>query len=362
MCNGALIDKSANEAWTFLTEVAEKTQQWESIREPNKTTPVVNIHRIEFDFERNAKIASLARRIEAIELQQNASTSVCNESSYNQVNDVTTLRIEKESEQDSDSKNSTDVNVPMPCCVPVAPFPQRLVHQKGGNQYNDILEMLKRVNINISFLEEIRRIPTYAKFLKDLCTQKRKLHVHTRAFLTEQVRFIIQNKIPTKFRDPGCPTISCTIGDHEVEKALLDLGTSVNLLPYSVYVQLGLGELKSTPVTLQLADRSVRIPRGIVEDVLINVDKFFFPMDFIVLDTQPVQNPDNHILVILGQLNVFNISQHPIDCDDNELHEINMIESLIQDSLPDILSVDPLQACLDNFDLDIFDSEYISEV
>ncbi|XP_026446644.1 uncharacterized protein LOC113347247 [Papaver somniferum] len=262
-----------------------------------------------------------------------ASTSTCNESSHDQLNAVTTLRsgkviktnvgmphtngsesdsplyttaqktpaVENESEHVEKSKNSTNVNVSLPCQVPVAPFPQRLVQQKGGNQYNEILDMFKRVNINIPFLEAIRQIPTYAKFLKDLCTQKRKLHVHKRAFLTEQVSFIIQNKIPIKFRDPGCPTITCTIGDHVVEKALLDLGASVNLLPYSVYVHLGLGEMKPTPVTLQLADRSVRILRGIVEDVLIKVNKFFFPMDFIVLDSQPVQNPDSHIPVILGR-------------------------------------------------------------
>jgi hypothetical protein len=80
------------------------------------------------------------------------------------------------------------------------------------------------------------------------------------------------------------------IGDNKVERALLDLGASVNLLPYSVYVQLGLGELKPTSVTLQLADRSVKVPRGIIEDVLIKVDKFYYPVDFIVLDTEPVMN------------------------------------------------------------------------
>ena len=82
-------------------------------------------------------------------------------------------------------------------------------------------------------------------------------------------------------------------------KALLDLGASVNLLPYSVYKQLGLGELKPTSITLQLADRSVKIPRGIVEDVLIKVDKFYFPVDFIVLDTQPVENAHAQIPIIL---------------------------------------------------------------
>jgi hypothetical protein len=78
-------------------------------------------------------------------------------------------------------------------------------------------------------------------------------------------------------------------------------GASVNLLPYSVYVQLGLRELKPTSVTLQLADRSVKIPRGIIEDVLIKVDKFYYPMDFIVLDTESILNVGIKTPMILGR-------------------------------------------------------------
>ena len=84
-----------------------------------------------------------------------------------------------------------------------------------------------------------------------------------------------------------------------MEKALLDLGTSVNLQPYSVYKQLGLGELKLTSITLSLADRSVKIPRGMIEDVLVQVDKFYSPMDFVVLDTDPVAKGTNCIPIIL---------------------------------------------------------------
>ena len=78
------------------------------------------------------------------------------------------------------------------------------------------------------------------------------------AFLIEHVSAIIQHKVPPKYKDPGCPTISCTIGDYMIESALLNLGVSVNLLYFLVYLQLGLGELKPTFVTLQLADRFVR--------------------------------------------------------------------------------------------------------
>ena len=84
-----------------------------------------------------------------------------------------------------------------------------------------------------------------------------------------------------KYKDPGCPTISCIIGDHKIKHALLDLGASVNLLPYSVYLQLNLGELKSTSTTLLLADRLVKVQKWTVEDVLVQVDKFIYPVDLL---------------------------------------------------------------------------------
>jgi hypothetical protein len=119
--------------------------------------------------------------------------------------------------------------------------------------------------------------------------------------MTEHVSAILQCKLPLKYKDPGCPIITCMIRVSQIERALLDLGASVNLLLYSIYLQLGLGELKPTSMTLQLADRSMKIPWGIVEDVLIKVDKFYFPMDFIVLDTKPIQMIGTEILVTLGQ-------------------------------------------------------------
>ena len=91
------------------------------------------------------------------------------------------------------------------------------------------------------------------------------------------------------------------IGGTCVERALLDLGASVNLLPYSIYKQLGLGELKPTTITLSLADKSIKIPKGIVEDVLVKVDKFYYPMDFVVLDTKPVATEANYVPIILGR-------------------------------------------------------------
>ncbi|RVW44202.1 hypothetical protein CK203_089458 [Vitis vinifera] len=120
--------------------------------------------------------------------------------------------------------------------------------------------------------EEMLKKSTSHLFLKH-CMGKRGLEmqlkslkgltVNKKAFLTEQVSAILQCKSPLKYKDPGSPTISVMIGGKVVEKALLDLGASVNLLPYSVYKQLGL--------------------------------------DFIVLDTDPTVKEANLVPIILGR-------------------------------------------------------------
>ena len=155
--------------------------------------------------------------------------------------------------------------------------------------------------MNIPLLDMIKQVPTYAKFLKDLCTVKKGLGINKKAFLTKQVSSIIQCKTLVKYKDPGSPTILVNIGGICIDKALLDLGANVNLLPYSMYKQLGLGELKPTKITLSLADRSVKISKGIVEDVFVKVDKFYYPVDFVVLDTEPVEKGTNQVPIILGR-------------------------------------------------------------
>ena len=181
------------------------------------------------------------------------------------------------------------------------PFPQALRGKKKETQQAGILEVLRQVKVNIPLLDLINQVPAYAKFLKDLCTIKRGLGIEKKAFLTEHVSALIQSKYPVKYKDPGSPTIPVNIGGNCINKALLDLGASVNLMPHSVYKQLGLGELKPTTITLSLADRSVKIPKGIVEDVLVKIDKFYYPVDFVVLDTAPSSNEPNHVPIILGR-------------------------------------------------------------
>ena len=154
-----------------------------------------------------------------------------------------------------------------------------------------------------------------------------------------------------KVQRSGCPTISVNIGGTCVEKALLDLGASVNLLPYSMYKQLGLGELKPTSITLSLADRSIKIPKGTIEDVLIQVDNFYYPVDFFVLDTEPVVVGANHVPIILGRpflatsnaiINCRNGVMQPVEDDCEEVYIIDTVlkEQANEQRVQDVLNLE----------------------
>jgi len=162
------------------------------------------------------------------------------------------------------------------------------------------MDIFKQIKVNVPLLEAIKQIPSYAKFLKDLCTKKRARQTPKKVFLAANLRKIIKSIMLMKYKDPECPTLSCTVRTTMSNKALQDSGVSVNLLPYLVCKQLGVGELKPTGITLQLADRSVKIPKGEIEDVLIKVGEFIFPVNFVIFKTAPMENPSGQIPVILG--------------------------------------------------------------
>ena len=134
--------------------------------------------------------------------------------------------------------------------VPPAPYPHRLRAPKKVNNHSEIYELVKQVKLNIPLLDASKKISLYAKFLKDLCIVKRKLGVNKEAFMTEQSTSLIWNNLPPKYKDPGSLTISIVVGNSKLGHAFVDLGASVNLLPYSVYVEIGLGELEPTNITL----------------------------------------------------------------------------------------------------------------
>ncbi|KAK5835654.1 hypothetical protein PVK06_011348 [Gossypium arboreum] len=140
-------------------------------------------------------------------------------------------------------------------------------------------------------------MPNAMKFLKELLANKRKLDEASHMELNPVCSAILQNKLPNKLKDPGSFTIPCLIGSLDFNYALADLGASINVMPYKMFKQLGLGKPKQTRMSIQLADKTIKFPRGIIEYVLVKIDKFIFPVDFVVLDIEG----DNNTPLILGR-------------------------------------------------------------
>ncbi|KAL4363490.1 hypothetical protein GQ457_04G017090 [Hibiscus cannabinus] len=194
------------------------------------------------------------------------------------------------------------------------PFPQRLRKQKYEYQFRKFLDILKQVHINLPLVEAIEQMSNYAKFLKDIVSKRTRLSEFETVAMTEGCMAMLHNRLPPKLKDPSSFTIPCAIGNHYVGKVLCDLGASINLMPKSVFERLGIGKARPTTVMLQLADRSYVHIEGKIEDILVRVDKFIFPADFIVLDCEA----DEHAPIILGRP-FLATGRMLIDCEKGEL-------------------------------------------
>ncbi|CAN6687743.1 unnamed protein product [Malus baccata var. baccata] len=166
------------------------------------------------------------------------------------------------------------------------PFPSRFLQAKNEEEEKDVLETFRKGHVNIPLLDAIKQIPKYAKFLKKLCTTRKWIREKEVVHVSENVSALLQRKLPPKCKDPGSFTIPCVIGNTRFDHAMLDLGASINVMPYSVYASMNLGKLKNDGVIIQLADRSNAYPKGVLEDVLVQVDHLIFPADFNVLDME----------------------------------------------------------------------------
>ncbi|XP_021769454.1 uncharacterized protein LOC110733674 [Chenopodium quinoa] len=175
---------------------------------------------------------------------------------------------------------------PLAPYVPKIPFPQRLAQAKLEKNFSKFLDILKKLHINIPFLDAISEMPSYAKFLKDMLSNKRKLEENTTVAFNAECSAILQNTLPKKLGDPGSYSIPVKLGDIKINRALCDLGASVSLMLLSICKKLQMGELKPTRISLQLADRSVKFPLGVLEDVPLRVGKFFIPCDFVVMEME----------------------------------------------------------------------------
>ncbi|XP_021726352.1 uncharacterized protein LOC110693534 [Chenopodium quinoa] len=161
-------------------------------------------------------------------------------------------------------------------------------------QFGKFLEVIKNLHVSVPFVDAMKQMSHYSKFLKDLLSGRRECEIVS---LTANCSAILSNKLPTKLKDPGDFSIPCSINGIEFDKVLCDLGASVSLMPYSVYQKLSVGTFSPTNITLQLADRSIKIPTVKVEDIPLRVGKFIFPVDFYVLE----MDEDERIPIILGR-------------------------------------------------------------
>ena len=199
-------------------------------------------------------------------------------------------------EQDTDSEEEEEQVTAEPNpdkYKPPVPYPQALNIPKAKNSETDdnLLDAFKKVTITIPLTEAIKHIPSYAKFLKGICTPHRN---PKRIQLSETVSSIMMNSLSVKKRDPGAPMITSEIGGISFNRSLLDTGASINILPKAVFERHHVGELQPFLVELCLAKGSIRKPHGLVEDVIVRIEDCYFPVDFLVVEPSP-----DHIRTIL---------------------------------------------------------------
>ncbi|XP_060183275.1 uncharacterized protein LOC132613264 [Lycium barbarum] len=170
----------------------------------------------------------------------------------------------------------------------------RLVKNTEDAKCQCFYDQLKQLSMNILFLDAFQVMPSFAKYFKDLLTKKRPIRHDT---VTHCVSSVISITRVQKKEDPRAFTIPCFVGHHDFARALCDNGASINLMLLAIYKQSGLGIPRPTSMRLQIADRSIKRPVGVVDNVLVRVGKFFLQADFVILDFAV----DRDINIIMGE-------------------------------------------------------------
>ncbi|KAL7613153.1 hypothetical protein Lser_V15G07005 [Lactuca serriola] len=171
---------------------------------------------------------------------------------------------------------------------PPLPYPIRAIPEEKAKEYKTFMEHVKALQVNIPFVETILQTPKYVNLRKGLFSARKDM---------VEVAEIVLNELPGKKGDPGSISIPCQFGNEIANQVLTDSGASINLIPYSFFKKLNLPEPKPISMKIHLADKTVIRPRGVCEDLLIKVDKFLLPVDFVVLDMEE----DPKIPIILGR-------------------------------------------------------------
>ncbi|XP_070014153.1 uncharacterized protein [Nicotiana sylvestris] len=207
------------------------------------------------------------------------------------------LKVQQENREEVKEKVKETPKTPPTFPRTPPPIPQRLARKVDDSKLEKFDDILKRLSVNIPFVDAFQEMSGFAKYLKDLITKKRTTKNEV-VDVTHRVSFIISTSTVQKKEDSGAFTIPCTIGAHNFARSLCDNGDSINLMPFAIYKQAGLGMTRPTSMILQMADRSIKRLVGIVDDVLIKVGKFHLPADFVILDCEV----DKEIPIILERL------------------------------------------------------------
>ncbi|GKC99226.1 reverse transcriptase domain-containing protein, partial [Tanacetum coccineum] len=192
-------------------------------------------------------------------------------------------------------------DVPKSLPKPHIPYPSRLnqekSHDKASNQKKKIFQMFQDLRFDISFADALLLMPRFAPTIKSLLMNKEKLLELAKIPLNENCSAMLLKKLLEKLGDPSKFLIPCNFLGMDVCHALADLGSSINLMPLSIWKKLSLPDLTPTRMTLELADRSITYPKGLAEVVFVKVRKFHFPTDFVVVDFKA----DPRVPLILGR-------------------------------------------------------------
>ncbi|XP_056698137.1 uncharacterized protein [Spinacia oleracea] len=207
-------------------------------------------------------------------------------------------KVEEESHVDdvSDGLKPTEATL-LTLLTPKLPYPQKFVGKKLDDQFSKFLDTISKLYVSLSFTEALKQMPHYSRFMRDILCGKRTCGPKETVHLTENYSALILSTFPPKLKDPGSFSIPCSIQKLKFDNALCDLGASVSILPYKICEKLNLGDLTPTPMSWQLADRSIMFPLGRVDDVPLVIGKLTFLVDFIVLDIYE----DAHTPIILGR-------------------------------------------------------------
>ncbi|KAI3724648.1 hypothetical protein L2E82_36431 [Cichorium intybus] len=194
--------------------------------------------------------------------------------------------------------------------------PEKGPYGKKGPQAEDMWELFSQIKVNIPLVKLIKEVPAYAKFLKDMCIHKKHIlsHLPKMISLPENVSSILMDALPPNMKDPGVPLISVDLGNVHIKRALLDLGASVNILPGQLFDKHEFGTMRSTDVILQLADKSTKVPRGMLVDVIIK-----------------------------AKINIFNADLKGSSMEEEECYQVDIIDELVQQYIPEVLQAEEIE-------------------